>query len=134
MPENRTCSLSIVHGSYDGVNLKYDLWPGKGRINLNYNCMTLTKSGTSITRITFVLIVHRWITEAANLYAEEHKLRILFLYKYPTFHLKLLTTPTLLMIEISSHPQSRPWCQMVQALMPDGAGLVCGEKVWCWNL
>ena len=28
-------------------------------------------------------------------------LRILFLYKYSTFHLELLTTPTLLMIQIS---------------------------------
>ena len=30
MPENRTCSLSIVQGSYNGVNLKYNLWSRKG--------------------------------------------------------------------------------------------------------
>ena len=65
------------------------------------------------------------MAEAANLHIVERKLSILFLYKYSTFHFKLLTTPILLMIEIT-------FTSSDQALMPEGAGLVCGEnKVWC---
>ena len=66
---------------------------------------------TGITRITFILVVHRQIAEAANLCIAECKQRILFLYEYSTFYLKLLITPTLVMIEISF--TSRRWCQMV---------------------
>ena len=54
----------------------------------------------------------------------EHKLimGILFYsYEYSTFHLELLTTPKLSMIEIS-------FTFSVQALMPNDAELVCGEK------
>ena len=38
---------------------------------------------------------------------KERKLRILFLYEYSAFHLELLTTPTLVMIETSFE------CQMM---------------------
>ena len=63
--------------------------------------MSKTWHEIGITKVTLVLIVYRWIAKAANLCIMKHKLRILFLYEYLTFHLELLTTPTLLMIKIS---------------------------------
>ena len=60
------------------------------------------------------------MAEAANLCIAECKLKILFLYEYSTFHLELLTTPILLVMKISL-------MSSFQALIPDGAGLVCGE-------
>ena len=49
----------------------------------------------------------------------ECKLRILYLYEYSTFHLGVAYYS--LMIEIS-------FISSVQTPIPDGAGLVCGEK------
>ena len=74
MHENRTCSLSITYGSYDRVNLKYDLWP---RIIWTRTLQDEQNwHETSITRIALVLIVYRWIAEAANLCIVEHQLGI----------------------------------------------------------
>ena len=56
-----------------------------------------------------------------NLCIVEHKLRILFLYKYSTLHLELLTTPAMLIIEII-------FTSSAQALITEGAGVVCGEN------
>ena len=73
----------------------------------------------SITKITFVLIVHRWIAEVPNLCIAERKLRIL--YEYSTFHLGVAHYFNIVNDRIS-------FTLSIQALVPDGAGLVCGEK------
>ena len=73
----------------------------------------------SITKITFVLIVHRWKAEVPNLCIAERKLTIL--YEYSTFHLGGAHYFNIVNDRISL-------MSSIQELVPDSAGLVCGEK------
>ena len=108
MPENRMCSLSVVHGSYNEVNLKYKLWPG-----IEFYEMSKIWYETGITKITFVFTAHGWIPEAAkfSVYGGAQPEDSIFMSTDSTFHLILLTTPTMLMIEINF--TSRHWSQTV---------------------
>ena len=73
MPENRTCFLSIIYGSYGGINLKYNLWP-----EIHFYKMSKIWYETGITRFTFILIVHKCVVEVANLCIADRNLRILY--------------------------------------------------------
>ena len=111
MPDNRMCSLSIVHGSYDGVNLKYHLWPGMIWNRILWEKWNLLWNWYNKDQFCFDCSqVNSW---GSNV---EHKLRILFLYKYLSFHLELLTGNCNTVDDRNctvSHPQYRYWCQMV---------------------
>ena len=98
------CLLSVVHASYDGVNLKYELWPW-----IEF-CKIWHETGK--TRITFILIVHRFIiSEAANLCISKSAI---FLYN---LLLKVAHYSNIVDDRNQFH---------VQALMPDTAG-------WVWQ-
>ena len=118
--QNRMCLLSIVHASYDGVNLKYELWPW-----MEFYKMSEIWHETGKTRITFVLIVHRFISEAANLCISKSTIFYIWVFNLP-----------LEVVHYSNIADDRNQFH-VQALMPDTAGWVWQSQVYkfmCWIL
>ena len=91
------------------LNLSVALWNKKKKNNNNSKKFGFSLSAGNYENVCYRMFKHNQRTPWQD-FCETLKfyfvlsiriLRILFLYKYSTFHLELLTTPTLLMIQIS---------------------------------